>query len=91
MRPSRSSASLVVSHVGRPIMGVTMGLIFSAHSLGGAAGSYLAGYLFEIFARYDWVWIVSVGLALLAAVLSILIRETREPRKTSARPATATA
>lgn len=84
-------ASLVVSHVGRPIMGVTMGLIFSAHSLGGAAGSYLAGYLFEIFARYDWVWIVSVGLALLAAVLSILIRETREPRKTSARPATATA
>ena len=32
-----------------------------------------------------------VGLALLAAVLSILIRETREPRKTTARPATATA
>lgn len=72
-------ASLVASHIGRHIMGVTMGLVFSAHSLGGAAGSYFAGHLFELFARYDWVWIVSVGLALLAALLSILIRETRAP------------
>ena len=71
-------ASIVASHIGRHIMGVTMGLIFSAHSLGGAAGSYLAGRLFELFARYDWVWIVSVGLALLAALFSILIRETRD-------------
>ncbi len=70
-------ASIVASHIGRHIMGVTMGLIFSAHSLGGAAGSYLAGQLFELFARYDWVWIVSVALALLAALFSILIRETR--------------
>ena len=70
-------ASIVASHIGRHIMGVTMGLIFSAHSLGGAAGSYLAGQLFELFARYDWVWIVSVGLALLAALFSLLIHETR--------------
>ena len=28
-------------------------------------------WLFEAFARYDWVWMVSVGLALLAAFLSI--------------------
>ena len=70
-------AGLVASHIGRHIMGYAMGLIFAAHSLGGAAGSFLGGYLFELFARYDWVWIVSLVLALLAAFLSILIRENR--------------
>ena len=70
-------ASLVASHIGRHIMGFTMGLIFASHSLGAAAGSFLGGQLFELFARYDWVWIVSFSLALLAAFLSILIREDR--------------
>ena len=72
-------AGLVASHMGRHIMGFTMGLIFAAHSLGGAAGSFLGGYLFELFARYDWVWIVSLILAFLAAFLSILIRDSRGP------------
>ena len=71
-------ASLVASHMGRHIMGFTMGLIFAAHSLGAAAGSFLGGHLFELFARYDWVWIVSFALALAAALLSILIRENRD-------------
>lgn len=70
-------ASLVASHIGRHIMGFTMGLIFAAHSLGGAAGTFLGGYLFELFARYDWVWFLSFGLALLAAALTVLIHENR--------------
>jgi MFS family permease len=72
-------ASLVASHIGRHIMGVTMGLIFSAHSLGGALGSFMGGYLFDLFARYDWVWVVSIALALLAALLTTLIKENRTP------------
>ena len=70
-------AGLVASHIGRHIMGFTMGLIFAAHSLGAAAGSFLGGQLFELFARYDWVWIVSLALALLAALLTVPIRENR--------------
>ncbi|MDC0033406.1 MFS transporter [Alphaproteobacteria bacterium] len=74
-------ASLVASHIGRHIMGVTMGLIFGAHSLGAALGSFMGGYLFDLFARYDWVWTTSIGLALVAALLTILIRENRTPVK----------
>jgi len=77
-------ASLVATHIGRHVMGLTMGLIFGGHSLGGALGSLTGGYLFDIYARYDWVWIISVGLALTAALLSILIRETRTPEATAA-------
>ena len=56
-----------------------MGLIFALHSLGGALGSFMGGWLFELFARYDWVWIVSVFLALFAGFLTMLIKENREP------------
>ena len=73
-------ASLVATHIGRHIMGLTMGLIFALHSVGGALGSFMGGYLYDLFARYDWVWIVSVALAFAAALLSILIRENREPQ-----------
>ncbi|MBT5047213.1 MAG: MFS transporter [Rhodospirillaceae bacterium] len=72
-------ASLVASHIGRRIMGVTMGLIFSSHSLGGAAGTYMGGYLFDLFARYDWVWIVSIGMAGAAAIITLFIVENRTP------------
>lgn len=79
-------ASLVATHIGRGIMGIAMGLLFAAHSIGGAAGSLAGGYLFELSARYDWVWIVSFVLAALAGVLTVLIVENRSG--TSA-PATA--
>jgi len=72
-------ASLVATHIGRHIMGITMGMIFAAHSLGAALGSFMGGYLFELSARYDWVWWSSFGLALLAAFLTILIKENRTP------------
>lgn len=78
-------ASLVATHIGRNVMGITMGLIFALHSLGGALGSFMGGWLFEAFARYDWVWVVSVLLAFFAAFLSILIKENREPQKLQGR------
>ncbi len=70
-------ASLVATHIGRHIMGVTMGLMFAGHSLGAALGSFMGGYMFDLSARYDWVWIVSVGLAVTAGLLSLLIVENR--------------
>jgi len=66
-------ASIVASHIGHRIMGLTMGLIFAGHSLGAAVGSFTGGYLFDLYARYDWVWIISVALAALAGLLSSMI------------------
>ena len=70
-------ASLVSTHIGVRVMGLTLGLLFGGHSAGAAAGAFIGGYVFDNFQSYDWVWIVSIGLAFLAAVLSWLIRETR--------------
>ena len=81
-------ASLVATHIGVRVMGLTLGLLFGGHSAGGAAGAFMGGYFFDNFQSYDWVWIVSIGLAFLAAVLSWLIRETRD-EEAAATPATA--
>ena len=68
-------ASLVATNIGRKVMGVSMGMIFASHSFGAALGSFAGGVIFEIFNRYDWAWIVSFGLALIAAILSLIIHE----------------
>ena len=68
-------ANIVATHMGLRIMGLTMGLLFSLHSVGGALGSFAGGWLFDLFAQYDWMWIASFGLALLAAFLSMLVHE----------------
>lgn len=70
-------ASIVSTHIGVRVMGLTLGLLFAGHSAGGAAGALMGGYFYDNFNSYDWVWIVSIALALLAAVFSWLIRETR--------------
>lgn len=83
-------ASLVATHIGRHVMGITMGLIFALHSVGGALGSFMGGWLFEAFARYDWVWMVSVFLALFAGTLTMFIKENRDPKSVpTGKPATA--
>lgn len=66
-------AALVRQHLGVPIMGLSLGLLFGGHSLGAAAGALMGGWLFDLFARYDWVWNVAFGLAILAGVLTLLI------------------
>lgn len=71
-------ASIVSTHIGVGVMGLTLGLLFAGHSAGAAAGAFMGGYFFDAFASYDWVWIVSIALALMAAVVSWMIRETRE-------------
>lgn len=83
------TSSLVASHLGINTMGLTMGVLFLGHSIGGALGAWLGGYFFDLFARYDWVWILGLGLALLAAVLAWSIPEKRETSPAGAEPAAA--
>ena len=69
------TASLVQSHLGLHVMGLAMGLISAGHAIGGALGAFLGGYLFEFYARYDWVWLSSLGLAVFSGLIVFLLRE----------------
>jgi MFS family permease len=71
------TASLVASHLGMKVMGLAMGLLSAGHALGGAVGVFLAARIFDWSAKYDWVWLVAFGLAILAGLMSFAIRENR--------------
>ena len=69
------TVSLAASHLGVRVLGLAMGLIAAGHNVGGAVGAFLGGYLFDLYAQYDWVWISSIWLAVFASVIVFLIRE----------------
>ncbi|MBT5049950.1 MAG: MFS transporter [Rhodospirillaceae bacterium] len=85
------TAGLVASHLGINTMGLTMGIMFAGHSLGGAVGAVMAGWIFDSFARYDWTWIVGLALALLAAILAWSVPEKRDKARDDSVPAGAAA
>lgn len=77
------TASLVASHIGLRVMGLAFGLISAGHQIGGAIGAYLAGYLFDVYAQYTWVWWSSFWLAVLAGILVFVIRDPRPAQAAS--------
>ena len=71
------TASIAASHLGLRVMGLAMGLLAAGHALGGAAGALFAGRMYDLFARYDGVWLTSVGVAIFAGLICFTIRENR--------------
>ncbi|MBT6205098.1 MAG: MFS transporter [Alphaproteobacteria bacterium] len=69
------TASLVKSHLGLHVMGLSMGLISAGHAIGAAIGAFLGGYLFDLYSAYYWVWLSSMALAVLAGLMVFLIRQ----------------
>ena len=69
------TASLVASHIGLKVMGLTMGLLSAGHSIGAAIAASLGGYFFDRDATYDLIWISSIALAIIAGVLAFLIKD----------------
>ncbi len=74
------TASLVASHIGLRVMGLAMGMISAGHSLGAALGAWSGGYIFDLTMRYDWVWMISTGLAVGAGLIVFLLRDRQAVR-----------
>jgi len=69
------TATLTASIFGRYSVGELSGWIFFAHQVGAALGAAVAGWIFEVYGNYTPAFL-SVGLlAVLAAALTMLIRE----------------
>ncbi len=69
------TASLVASHIGVRVMGLAFGLISAGHQIGAAIGAYFGGVLFDLYARYDWVWWSSLWLAVIAGLMVFALRD----------------
>ncbi|MBL1242700.1 MAG: MFS transporter [OCS116 cluster bacterium] len=71
------TAGIIVEHLGQKMLGITMGILAAGHALGAAAGAYYGGYLFDLFARYEEMWIASIILAIVAGAISFAIKFMR--------------
>jgi MFS family permease len=69
------TVSLAASHLGIRVTGLAMGMISAGHAIGGAAGAFLGGYLVDLQGHYDWVWLSSLAVAVLAGLTVLLLRD----------------
>ncbi|MCB1924080.1 MAG: MFS transporter [Gammaproteobacteria bacterium] len=61
-------------------MSMLGGVVFLFHQVGAFLGGWLGGYLYDIAGSYDAVWLIAIGLSLIAAALNLPIREKPVPR-----------
>lgn len=75
------TAGIIVDHLGQKLLGISMGILAAGHALGAAAGAYYGGYLFDLFARYEEMWVASIILAIIAGFMVFAIKFMKpEPR-----------
>ncbi|MCZ6610745.1 MAG: MFS transporter [Alphaproteobacteria bacterium] len=72
------TTSLVASHIGLRTIGLSLGVLAMFHAAGGALGAFLGGVLYDMFAKYDFVWVAAISVAMIAGILVLTIREDRD-------------
>ncbi len=65
----------VASLFGVQHMSMLGGVVFLCHQLGAFLGGWLGGRVFDATGSYDAVWLIAIGLSLVAAVVNLPIRE----------------
>ena len=65
----------VASIFGVGNMSMLGGVVFLFHQIGAFLGGWLGGYLYDIAGSYDTVWMIAMGLSVVAAVLNLPIKE----------------
>lgn len=56
-------------------MSMLAGTVFLFHQIGAFFGGWLGGYLYDATGSYDTVWLIAIGLSIVAALLNLPIRE----------------
>ena len=66
----------IVAHIfGVKYLSMLSGFAFFSHQIGGFLGAYLGGYLFDVTGSYQLVWMIAIGLSLIAAWANWPIQE----------------
>lgn len=71
------TTTLIGAMYGVTHIGFITGFVNTVHTIGGGLGVYLGGVVFDRTGGYDLAFIVSAGLAVVATICSLLIRERR--------------
>ena len=69
------TSALVATIFGPRHVSMLYGIVFGGHQLGGFLGTWLGGSLFDRTGSYDIVWWLSIGLAIIAGLLALPIKD----------------
>ncbi|MNU02791.1 hypothetical protein D3C72_2466010 [compost metagenome] len=50
-------------------------MVFFSHQIGSFLGAWLGGYLYDRTGGYNTVWLISIALGVVAALVNLPIRE----------------
>ena len=67
---------LVAQIYGLRNLSALTGIVFFGHQIGAFLGAWLGGLLFDATGSYNLVWYISIGLAFVAALANLPIRQT---------------
>lgn len=70
----------VASIFGVKNMTMLTGIVFFSHQLGSFFGGWLGGAIFDRIGSYDPVWLIAIGLSVVATLVHLPIREVPVPR-----------
>lgn len=70
------TAALVGKLFGVRYMATLFGILVFSHQVGGFFGAYLGGKALTAFGDFTWMWYADMGLALMAALVNLPIKET---------------
>jgi predicted MFS family arabinose efflux permease len=80
----------IIAHIfGVKYMAMLSGFAFLSHQIGSFIGAYLGGYVFDVTKSYDIVWMISIALGIIAALVNIPINEKELVRTPKGSVATA--
>lgn len=71
------TVGIVRSHYGLASTGILVGWLLLGHQIGGAAGTYLGGLIYETAGGYEPAFVLMAAAALLGAVFSLGIKQPR--------------
>ena len=71
------TSSIVAQVFGTQHLSLLFGVVFMSHQFGGFSGAWLGGYIYDATGSYDLMWMVSVGLGVVANALTHIFFMTR--------------
>ncbi len=69
------TSGLVAKIFGTRYLGALFGIVFFSHQLGGFLGASLGGGIFDLRGNYDLIWIITVALGIMAAIIHWIIAD----------------
>jgi predicted MFS family arabinose efflux permease len=67
--------NLVVRIFGVRYVATLFGIVFFGHQLGSFLGVWLGGYVYDVYRSYDLLWLISIAVGLVSALLHLGIND----------------